>query len=159
MNLSIKEIIKQYESGIMQSEIAKKYGVTPTCISRKIKRYYQSLGVENPRATSRSKDKIKLPKEEIMSKYEEGISLLNLANEYGVSDTTMLERIREYYKGKIPRKINSATLIVEYLKKGLTIEEILETASKKGLIIPQDTIDRALKRMEEEELKQDNEER
>lgn len=157
MNLPIKEIIKEYENNVKQSTLAKKYGVSPMVISRAIKKYYENLGQENPRSSNRVKEKINLPTEEIINKYEQGATLLSLSQEYNVTSSTILNRIKEYYKDKpMPRIVTSASIVAEYLKKGFPLEEILRIASTRRLIIPQSTIDKALREINKEISTDDN---
>ena len=46
----------------------------------------------------RGRKKIELPIEEIVKKWEQGVTQKELSKEYGVSDVTISKRISEYYE-------------------------------------------------------------
>jgi len=155
--IPIKEIIKKFESGIMEKELAKEYCVSMSTIHKKIHEYYSENKIR--RKDFREKE---IPILEVIEKYERGISELIMAKEYNVAYTTILRKIKKYYKEsgkKEPKKLRSESVIVKYLKKGLTIEKILETASKKNVIIPQDIIINALNKVNNKNIRNDKEER
>lgn len=142
--LPINEIIKQYEAGIEISVMIKEYNVSKTNIRKRIAEYYKETGKERIKHNSGLK-RIELPMNEIINKYETGTRVSELVNEYNLAKSTMIKRIREYYKeNKNVKRLENEAVIVEFLKKGLTIQEILETALKKNVIIPEEIISLAL---------------
>ena len=180
-DLPIEEIVIKYESGMLQSQLAKEYNVSSATISTRISEYYQKTGRKKTPKTYHRK---KLPMEEIIKKYESGISQAQLAEEYNMSQSVIGIRISEYYyetgrekperkklekkeevntephtqeEGKKPKELRSTTIIIDYLKKGLSIEEIIETASKRNIVIPQKLIDDALNKANVKNIIDDNE--
>ena len=128
------------------------------------------------------REKVELPINEIIEKYESGVSQGQLAKEYNVSQSVICLRISEYYyetgkekperkksgkkgtntytkdEGKKPKELRSTTIIIDYLKKGLSIEDIIETAAKRNVVIPQKLIDDALNKANIKNVTADNEE-
>lgn len=191
--LPVEEIVKKYEAGISQAQLAKEYNVSDFAIRMRIAQYYQETGRERPEISSTKKE---VPIEEIVIKYESGMLQSQLAEEYNVSNTiinTRIEeynvsqsviclRISEYYyetgkekperkksgkketntytkdEGKKLKELRSTTIIIDYLKKGLSIEDIIETASKRNVVIPQKLIDDALNKANIKNVTADNEE-
>lgn len=142
IELPIEEIVEKYEAKISVEDLATEYNVSRTTINVRLRQYYEEKQLKRPVIKECCK-KIELPIEEIVEKYEAGINEEDLATEYGVSCGLINKRLKEYYKSKgkiVPRMLKSLTVIEEYLKKGLTIEEITEIASKRNVIIPQDLI-------------------
>jgi len=143
IELPVEEIVKRYENGDRIEDIAKEYNVSEFTINRRIKEYYEERGLERPFQKTGNK-KIKLPIEEIVKRYENGDCIENIAKEYETSYANIDRRIKEYYKEKgekAPRILRSSSVVQEYLKKGLTKEEIIQIALKKNIIIPQKLID------------------
>ena len=175
----IEEIVIKYESGMLQSQLAEEYNVSNTIINTRIAEYYQRTGRKRPPKACHRK---KLPMEEIIKKYESGVSQGQLAKEYNVSQSVICLRISEYYyetgkekperkksgkkgtntytkdEGKKPKELRSTTIIIDYLKKGLSIEDIIETAAKRNVVIPQKLIDDALNKANIKNVTADNEE-
>lgn len=175
----IEEIVIKYESGMLQSQLAEEYNVSNTIINTRIAEYYQRTGRKRPPKVCHRK---KLPMEEIIKKYETGVSQVQLAEEYNVSQSVICLRISEYYyetgkekperkksetketnsytqeEGKKPKELRSTTIIIDYLKKGLSIEDIIEAASKRNIVIPQKLIDDALNKANIKNITDDNEE-
>lgn len=175
----IEEIAIKYESGMLQSQLAEEYNVSNTIINTRIAEYYQRTGRKRPPKVCHRK---KLPMEEIIKKYEAGVSQVQLAEEYNVSQSVICLRISEYYyetgkekperkksekketnpytqeEGKKPKELRSTTIIIDYLKKGLSIEDIIEAASKRNIVIPQKLIDDALNKANIQNITDDNEE-
>ena len=97
-----------------------------------------------------------------------------LAKEYGISLTTISSRISEYNRekeiktkllnyesaennGKKLKIMRSSSIIAEYLRKGLTIEQIKNIALKRNIIIPQKVIEKAIQRNEQLEKNKEEE--
>ena len=116
IELQIEEIVKKWEQGITQEKLSKEYGVSEYIIRKRISEYYEKEEKEKP------KQKIELPIEEIVKKWEQGVTQKELSKEYGVSRVTINKRISEYYekeeKGKPRQRIE------------LPIEEIVKSGSK-----------------------------
>lgn len=158
-NIPVEEIAKKHEQNISQKQLAKDYGVTRRTISRKLKKYYEDIGKP---LTHKGISYIDLPAEEIIKRYEEGTSKSILAEEYTTSEPTISKVINKYYKSiglETPRILKSVTIVVNYLNKGLTIEQIVEIAQKKNIIIPQSIIDTALDNIKNKDLTDDNDAR
>lgn len=93
--LPIEQIITEYENGEKQAYLAKKYGVSQGTILIRIKEYYEDIGKERPK---RRRARVKLPIEDIIEKYKSEISQRELAQEYGVSSTTIRNKMKKYYE-------------------------------------------------------------
>ena len=156
INLPIKEILKKWEQGDTQEELSKEYGVSKSTINRKISEYYEKEEKEKPKR--KVKQKISLPIEEVVEKWKQGYTQEELSKEYGVSEKTISESISEYYEEKRDNEkkfkvLKSSSVIVEYLIKGLTIEQIKLIALKKHIIVPEKVIEKAKQKLEQLEAK------
>ena len=113
--------------------------------------YYEKEKKEKP------KQRIELPIEEIVKKWERGITQKELSKRYGVSKSTINKRISKYYQKKKRKKneekkakiLRNSSIIVEYLRKGLTIEQIESIASKQNIIVPQEVKEKAIQKIEQ----------
>ena len=146
IELPIKEIVEKYENGTNPKDLAIEYGTSISVINNRLKEYYEKSGKERPFLKG-GKKKRELPIKEIVEKYENGISTRDLGIEYGITSVTIDRRLNEYYKNsgkKVPRILKSMTVIEEYLKKGMSIEEIVEIASNRNIIIPKALVDKVL---------------
>jgi len=94
IELPINEIIEKWKQGATQRELAKEYGVSVNTIGRRIAEYHKKIGKPNPK----QKQKIDLPINEIVEKWEKGVTQRELTKEYGVSYRTIRNRISEYYE-------------------------------------------------------------
>ena len=105
----------------------------------------------------RGRKKIELPIEEIVKKWEQGVTQKELSKEYGVSEALIGRRISEYYEKEEKEKpkqrkakiLRNSSIIVEYLRKGLTIEQIESIASKQNIIVPQEVKEKAIQKIEQ----------
>lgn len=150
--LPMEEIIEKRNNGIKEKELAKKYGVSQTTISNEIQTYCILVGIDKPVLSTKKKE---LPVEEIIKKREEGISQKELAEEYEVSQSTISNEIQEYYTSrgeKKPKILRTTSIIKDYLKRGIPIEEIRQIAYKSGIIIPEITIKEAKDEIVKEEI-------
>ena len=151
IELPIEEIVKKWEQGVTQKELSKEYGVSDVTISKRISEYYEKEEKEKP------KQRIELPIEEIVKKWERGITQKELSKRYGVSKSTINKRISKYYQKKKRKKneekkakiLRNSSIIVEYLRKGLTIEQIESIASKQNIIVPQEVKEKAIQKIEQ----------
>ncbi len=151
IELQIKEIVKKWEQGTTQEKLSKEYGVSGFTISKRISEYYEKEEKEKP------KQRIELPIEEIVKKWERGITQKELSKRYGVSKSTISKRISKYYQKKKRKKneekkakiLRNSSIIVEYLRKGLTIEQIESIASKQNIIVPQEVKEKAIQKIEQ----------
>ena len=98
IELPIEEIVKKWEQGVTQKELSKEYGVSEALIGRRISEYYEKEEKEKP------KQRIELPIEEIVKKWERGITQKELSKRYGVSKSTISKRISKYYQKKKRKK-------------------------------------------------------
>ena len=151
IELPIEEIVKKWEQGTTQEKLSKEYGVSGFTISKRISEYYEKEEKEKP------KQRIELPIEEIVKKWERGITQKELSKRYGVSKSTINKRISKYYQKKKRKKneekkakiLRNSSIIVEYLRKGLTIEQIESIASKQNIIVPQEVKEKAIQKIEQ----------
>ena len=151
IELPIEEIVKKWEQGVTQKELSKEYGVSGFTISKRISEYYEKEEKKKP------KQRIELPIEEIVKKWERGITQKELSKRYGVSKSTISKRISKYYQKKKRKKneekkakiLRNSSIIVEYLRKGLTIEQIESIASKQNIIVPQEVKEKAIQKIEQ----------
>ena len=151
IELPIEEIVKKWEQGVTQKELSKEYGVSEALIGRRISEYYEKEEKGKP------KQRIELPIEEIVKKWERGITQKELSKRYGVSKSTINKRISKYYQKKKRKKneekkakiLRNSSIIVEYLRKGLTIEQIESIASKQNIIVPQEVKEKAIQKIEQ----------
>ena len=166
IELPIEEIVEKWKQGTIQQELAKEYGVSKTTITKRIAEYYEKKGNKKTKPKIKSKQKIELSIDEIVKKWEEGSTQTELAKEYGISLTTISSRISEYNRekeiktkllnyesaennGKKLKIMRSSSIIAEYLRKGLTIEQIKNIALERNIIIPQKVIEKAIQRNEQ----------
>lgn len=150
IKLPIEEIIERYENRTSLQELAIEYGVSYDLINNRVNEYYKKTGIARPSAikTRHKRKRIQLSVEEIVEKYQDGSSLRELAEEYKVSHELINKSLKEYYEGKgkgVPKILSSSNIVKEFLKKRMTIEEIIEIASKRNVIIPKHLIEEALK--------------
>ena len=89
INLPMEEIISEYESGMNAYQLADKYGVTSSTIRSRLRE--NGVKIRPPRNVKR----IDLPMEEIISEYQSGMTLTQLAEKYGVSITTIYKRLKK----------------------------------------------------------------
>ena len=151
IELPIEEIVKKWEQGVTQKELSKEYGVSDVTIRKRISEYYEKEEKEKP------KKRIELPIEEIVKKWERGITQKELSKRYEVSKSTISKRISKYYQKKKRKKneekktkiLRNSSIIVEYLRKGLTIEQIESIASKQNIIVPQEVKEKAIQKIEQ----------
>ena len=160
INLPVEEIVEKWEQGTTQKELSKEYGVSDNTIEKRISEYYEKEGKEKPKR--KTKRRINLPVDEIVKKWGQGITQKELSKEYGVSDVTIKKRISEYYRKKENnekklRVLKSSSIIVEYLRKGLTIEQIESSALKQNIIVPQEVIEKAIQKIEQPKANKTNE--
>ena len=85
----IFEIIKDYESGMTLVEVGEKYGVSVTTIRNRLK----EAGVK--KIPAKERNRLKSPLDEIIKYYESGMTTTELGEWYGVSDTTIRNRLKE----------------------------------------------------------------
>ena len=164
IEIPIDEIVKKWKQGDTQRELAIEYGISYFTINSRISEYYEKIGKPRPRP----KPRMELPIDEIVEKWEKGVTQRELTKEYGVSYRTIQSRISQYYdKNEDNEKIKkdekklkvmkSSSIIAEYLKKGLTIEQIESIALKQNIIIPQKVIEKAIQRNEQLEKNKEEE--
>lgn len=161
IEISIKDIISKYENGLSQTQIAEEYQVSQVYIWGRINEYYTQTGEEKPIKKSGRKRK-ELPISEIAKEYESGVSQIELAEKYEISNLIISTRLKEYYKdlGRItPKILKSPDLVINFLNRGLTIEQIIEVADSKDIIIPQHIMNIALSEMNKKNINDDTEER
>ena len=159
--LPIEKIIQEYENGITQMQLADKYKRPQSTISKKIMEYYKLSGIEKPKHKVGPKTK-DISMDDVIRKYENGISQAQLARDYDVNPITIGGRLDKYYqtKGeKKPRILTNIKLIEEYIRKGLSIDKIMESAENKNIIIPHHYIEKALERINKKNFDKDKGER
>ena len=168
IELPIDEIVEKWEQGNTLIELTKEYGVSYRTIRNRISEYYEKEGKQKTKPKRKLKPKKELPIDEIVEKWEKGVTQRELTKEYGVSYRTIQSRISQYYdKNEDNEKIKkdekklkvmkSSSIIAEYLKKGLTIEQIESIALKQNIIIPQKVIEKAIQRNEQLEKNKEEE--
>ena len=168
IELPIDEIVEKWEQGNTLIELTKEYGVSYRTIRNRISEYYEKEGKQKTKPKRKSKPKKELPIDEIVEKWEKGVTQRELTKEYGVSYRTIQSRISQYYdKNEDNEKIKkdekklkvmkSSSIIAEYLKKGLTIEQIESIALKQNIVIPQKVIEKAIQRNEQLEKNKEEE--
>lgn len=144
----VEEIIEKRKNGATVEGIAAEYGVSSALISNRIRQYYEKKGEEIP------KDfvyRIELPVEEIIEKHQKGKTVEEIAKEYGVTTGAISKRITNYYnssEAKGTKILKRTGIIVKYLKKGLTPEQIQEIALKSKIIIPEEIMQKAIAKVE-----------
>ena len=151
--LNVEEYIEDYSIGfINQSGIAKKSGITISGVSKAISRYYVRKIGENNLFKSTTFDIKKYIKE-----YESGaITPHQIAIHEKIDIKKVNEEIENYYinQNKKPPKYGvPESVILEYLEKGLSKEQIKAIAAKKNLIIPDAAFERVEKKLEGHEGK------
>lgn len=140
----VEYMVREHEQGTILKKLAEEYRISNTTVRNIIEEYYEKTGKERPLVYRRT---IELPIEEVIRKYEQGISKTDLSKEYQVQTSMISLRIKEYYTKqgkKMPRQLKAVDVVEDYLKRGLTIEQIKEAASKRNVIIPESLINIAL---------------
>ena len=89
IKLPMEEVISYYQSGMSLKQLGEKYGVSPSAIYRRLKWNGVKL------RPSRNVKRIDLPVEEIISHYQSGMTLTQLAEKYGVSYKPIIARLKE----------------------------------------------------------------
>lgn len=101
LDLPVEEICEKYQSGMSLTKLAKEYKCTITPI---IKRLHDNNIKIRTIAESRTKldykgknnpNYINLPVDEISEKYLSGISMVEIAKEYGCSNPTIAKKLRD----------------------------------------------------------------
>ena len=98
IDLPVEEILEDKKNKMTQRKLEIKYGVSMATISSRIKEYCKATGEEEPKGQLTGR--IELPVEEIVKKWKKGIKINDIAAEYGVSATTISNRITEYCQEK-----------------------------------------------------------
>ena len=123
VDLPMEEIISYYQSGLSTIQLEEKYGVSHTTIGKKLRENGVKL------RPSRSMKRIYIPIEEIISYYESGMALIQLAEKYGVSKNIINNRLRENgvelrpSRSKIKLPIEE---IISYYQSGMTLIQLAE---------------------------------
>jgi len=122
INLPLEQLIFDFQSGMTIPHLAKKYGVSKDTIRSRL----DGAGI-NPCKFFPNGDKLELPVDQIISEYKAGMSISQLAEWYGVSTSTIRDRLPKTEirgKGVIPMfPIDQA--ISEY-ESGMPIKQIAE---------------------------------
>lgn len=168
--MDIEEIIKKYEGGEKTSVLAEESYFSSDWMSNRISRYYREKGMKNP-ITQKQHKKVDKVKREIEKIYQRRLArekLKDLADEYGVSQSSMLIAIAEYcqlHNKPKPERVQSSYVVSEKKKKAIKEEyqaretTIRELADKYQ--VSTDTIrkitseDRLVKRQKKEEERQE----
>ena len=157
ISLPIKKIIADYESGMNLTQIGKKFGVSQGTIKRRlieagvyqhnrfIRRMIEATRVQKIEATRVQKIKdrerkkmlykernmMRFPICEVISEYQSGMSPVELAEKYGVSEATIRKRLKEAGVRKITAKerntmrLPMAQIISDY-QSGMTLKALGE---------------------------------
>ena len=147
IELPIEKIVEKFENGVHVKDIADEYTVSERTIYNRIDEYYEKdkkIKVLRKRVYQKNK----LPIEDIVEKYESGMSIIDISKEYGVGYELIVNRLKDYYKEqgkKMPKILKSLNILKKYLRSGMTMEQIIEIAYKKNVIIPQSLINKQLK--------------
>ena len=154
-----QEILKRWqEGGVTLKELETEFRKSKRSIARIINDFYKrKQGI-----LEKNQKRIELPIEEIIEKWLKGSKLSELAEEYGVSGGAISDRIDEYYSYKEreeKRVLKSASVVASYLYKGLTPDQIRETAKKSKITIPDDIMQKGIERFEKMKHKKREEER
>lgn len=161
IELPIDKIIQDYENGYTQMQLAHKYKRPQSTISTIIINYYKNTGKEKPIKKTGPKAK-NIPMDDVIRKFENGITQAQLGRDYNLDAVTIGGRLDKYYQAqgeKKPRVLTNIKLIAEYMKKGLTIDQICETAESKNIIIPHHIIEKAIDKINKKNLKDNTDER
>ena len=120
IELPVEEIVKEWQAGATYDALAQKHGVSVTTISDRIRR---ETGMTHPKRTIKKPYKIELPVEKIVKEWQAGATYDDLAKAYGVSVTTISDRIRRETGMTHPKR----TIKIPYKSKiQLPIEEIIK---------------------------------
>ena len=161
IELPVEEIAKKWGEGIKRKEIAEEYGVSGTTITKRVAEYCEKQGTEiiekrkklkSKKEKNKSSAKVKLPIEQIIQEREDGAELIELSEKYGLSESAIGQRINKYYEeNNIPKSkiLKTTMLVVEYLKKGLTPEQIRDIAKSSRVIIPNSVMEKAISEVED----------
>ena len=143
--LPIEEITEKWKSGISMQKLAEQYGVNRLTIYDRIKKGYKEKGEEKINRPGRRRKEI--PIEEIVEKWKNGVPSQQLAEKYGVSYLTILSRINEYHKMNTNKNkiLKNKEILIEYLEKGLSEQQIKDIAKSKKITIPDNIMNQANK--------------
>lgn len=146
--LNVEDYIEDYSIGfITQSGIAKKAGITISGVSRAISRYYVRKIGENNLSKSTTFDI-----NTYIYEYEIGaITPHQIAIREKIDIKKVNTEIENYYRNqnkKPPKYGVPESVILEYLEKGLSKEQIKAVATKKNIIIPDAAFERMAKKLE-----------
>ena len=146
----IKKIIEKYENGAEVENLADEYGVVAETIRKKIQGYYIQSGRKNPIAQNIAQNKVE-ETEEIISKWENGMTEQEIAVEQKKSTYFIKKTIKNHVNQTGAKIVRGATIVVDYLNKGLTPEQIIEVARKNNVIIPENIMQEAIKSVQDVE--------
>ena len=140
----IKEIVEKWENGATRTALAEEYGVSEGTIYVRVQKYYEQSGEQNPRQhKTLSEEEIK----EVVEQWEDGKTLKEIATSHGVSESMIDDKIKKHNKTGA-KVLKATTIIVEYLKKGLKPEQIVDIARGSNIIIPENVMQDAIKKFE-----------
>jgi len=138
VSISIEELVKLKEQGMLDVTIAKMFNIKPNSVSSRLRLYYEKVGKEKPK-TKRSRrarnknDKVKLIEPKIFAELrEEGMSdeeISEYLNKMGISISAMEvnDLLSQYYNSTVIRFDDE---IKEILMCGMTIEEFINKYEK-----------------------------
>lgn len=155
--LPIEKMIQEYESGYTQMQLAQKYKIPQSTISVIIINYYKNSGKEKPIKKTGPKAK-NIPMDDAVRKFENGITQAQLGRDYNLDAVTISGRLDKYYQAqgeKKPRILTNIKLIAEYMEKGLSIDQIMESAENKNIIIPHHFIEKAIEKINAKNINDD----
>lgn len=147
--LPINKVVEQFESGTKVEKLACDYNVSAATINRELNKYYAERGIERPKVL-KSAESAGLDISEIIKQYEDGESVQDIADGQESYPTKVRRYINRYYASKnmkTPKILTEDKYVVDYLKKGLSIEDIIKVAKSLNIIIPPKIIESALQQV------------
>lgn len=164
----IKKYIKDYEDRkISAQEIADKERFGYKTVLERIHEYYEAKGTERPSFRGARRKNIDV--EKYIKEYEQNnISITEIRKKEGVSFGVVKKNIDIHLNNQcedktsdtnntqIRRKISGATrrIIKDFIKRGLSKEEIRESAEKRNIFISDELFDQLYKEIEDREGEQ-----
>ena len=91
VNLPMDEVIEDYQSGMTLRKLSEWYGYDKSTIRRLLLK--EGVGL---RSKGGGVNRVDLPLEEIIKDYESGITTVELGKRHGVSDATIVNRLKEH---------------------------------------------------------------
>ena len=136
INISMEDVVKDIESGMLIKDVQKKYNISKNALHNRRIEYEQQYGKINKKKIARpirKEIKIILPMEDVVRDIANRMPLKEVAKKYHVSESTLRERRQEYEEkyGKIEKIEKTEEHIIKRPRRELPMEEVAEDIRKR----------------------------